>query len=268
MRLVGASLVTVIATATVGEKTIERRFGPILVSSTLKTRCVVKSAVQDGGRIVNRGTTYPADVLIERLEGYAGPVTLQMAAVQSRQRRGIRSDAIVVPAGADRAQFPIFTPEWLETSLTCRMNVVAVVQVKDPKGNLRHVTGVMDGLIVMSMEGALLKISHEPLERIAQAGSTFEIQLRVSRSVRMPVEAKVELVPDPALPGLITAEPLTLAANQTIASVKLRLADDPRLLGRRQVTIRATALQNGRWPAVSETTVPLVIEARPAVAAK
>ncbi|MDX1943789.1 MAG: hypothetical protein SFU86_00155 [Pirellulaceae bacterium] len=263
-----SSLVTIVATATVGDKTLERRFGPILVTSTLKTRCVVKSAVQDGGRIVNRGTTYPADVLLERLEGYEGPVTLQMAATQQRQRRGIRSDAIVVPAGADRAQFPIFTPEWLETSLTCRMNVVGIVQVKDPKGNLRYITGIMDGLIVMSMEGALLKISHEPEERIAQTGSTFEIPVRVSRSVKMPVEARVELVADPALPGLIAAEPIVLAANQSAATVKLRLVDDPRLLGRRSVTIRATALQNGKWPAISETTIPLVIEARPAVAAK
>src|SRR5690606_32492491 len=121
------SMTTLVATATVGEHVIERRFGPILVSSIIKTRCQVKSSVQHGGRIVNRGTTYPADVIIERLEGYEGPVTLQMAATQSRQRRGIRSDALVVPSGKSEVQYPIFMPEWLETNLTCRMNLIGVV---------------------------------------------------------------------------------------------------------------------------------------------
>jgi hypothetical protein len=114
-----ASLVTVVATASALGRTIERRSQPILIATTLKTRCQVASAVQDGGRLVNRGTTYPADVVISRLEGYTGPVTLQMASAQQRQRRGMRSAPLLVPAEATTAQFPIFVPEWLETSLTC-----------------------------------------------------------------------------------------------------------------------------------------------------
>jgi hypothetical protein len=265
---VGASLATLVATATVGEKTIERRYGPLLVATTLKTRCTVKSAVQDGGRIVNRGTTYPADVIIERLEGFEGPVTLQMASVQSRQRRGIRGGELVVPAGVGQTQYPVFMPEWLETSLTARMNVIGIAQVADPKGNIRHVTGNMDGFIVMSLEGALLKISHEPLERVATAGGMIDIPVRVSRSVKLPVPAKVEVVAEGELAGLVSADPLTVPAGESAAVVKLKLAADARLVGTRKITIRATALQNGKWPAISETAVPLIIVASPAVAAR
>ncbi len=256
----GASLATVIATAKTtndaGEtRTVEHRYGPLLVSTTLKTRCKVKSAVQDGGRIVNRGTTYPADVIIERLDGYEGPITLQMAATQQRQRRGICGRELVVPAGVDTVQYPVFMPEWLETSLTARINVIGVAQVPDPKGNVRHITGIMDGLIVMSLEGALLKLTHEPAERTVTPGSTIEIPLKVSRTVKLPVAAKVELIPDENDPQLFTAETLNVPASQGTGVMKVRVDPQTQFKGERQIVIRATAMQDGKWPAVSETRV-------------
>jgi hypothetical protein len=100
-------------------------------------------------------------------------------------------------------------------------------------------------------------------------GGAIDIPVRVSRSVKLPAEVKLEVVATEGDPtGLITAEPLTVPASQGAAVVKLKLADDARLVGLRHVTIRATALQNGKWPAISETTVPLAVEASAAVAAK
>lgn len=255
-----ASLARLVASATVGERTVERRTGPILVAATLKTRCKVKSATQDGGRIVNRGTTYPADLVIERLDGYEGPVMLQMAAVQQRQRRGMRGGDQLVPAGVDQVQYPIFMPEWLETSLTCRMNVIGVVQVPDPQGHLRYVTGVMDGFVVMSIEGGLFKLSHAPGERVIRPGQTLDIPVHVSRGVRLAEAVRVELVPDEELAGLVAADAVDVPADASAAVVHVRLADDPRLTGARKLTLRATALQGGHWPAVTETTVPVYVE--------
>ena len=38
-----------------------------------------------------------SQLFIERLEGYEGPVTVQMAATQQRQRRGMRSGTMSAP---------------------------------------------------------------------------------------------------------------------------------------------------------------------------
>ncbi len=260
-----SQLATLVATATVEDRLIERRFGPILISTTLKTRCKVKSAVQDGGRIVNRGTTYPADLLIERLEGYEGPIQLQMASAQQRQRRGIRGSELVVPAGVDQVQYPVFLPEWLETNLTARINVIGVAQVAESKGNIRHVTGIMDGFIVMSLEGALLKLSHEPIERVVTLSETIEIPLKVSRSVKLLETVRLELVPDDNDPLLAEAEPVNVMAHEVAATMAIRIGKDLNLVGERSVTIRAKAMQNGRWPTISETVVPLFIQAENAL---
>lgn len=254
-----AALVTIVATAELDGKKIEKKSPPILISTILKTRVKVKSTVQDGGRIVNRGTTYPADVVVERLDGYTGPVLLQMAATQQRQRRGIRGGELTVPAGVDQVQYPIFMPEWLETSLTARMNVIGVTPIADPKGNIRHVTGIMDGFIVMSLEGALLKLTHEQQEFVAAPGSTLEIPLKVSRTVKLPVAADVVLVGSGEKGAVFTAAPVQLPQSVTQHTLKLKIAADAKP-GLHQAVIRATALQDGKWPAISETTVDIYVE--------
>jgi hypothetical protein len=251
-----ASLVTITARAEIDGKVIEKLSSPILVTSIIPTRVKVKSAVQDGGRIVNRGTTYPADVVIERLDGYTGPVILQMAATQQRQRRGIRGGTLEVPAGVNEVQYPIFMPEWLETSLTARMNVIGVTPVADGQGNIRQVTGIMDGFIVMSLEGALLKLTHEPQEYVVAPGKTIEIPLKVSRTVKLPVPAQVELVKSSTL----SADSLQLMPDEGACTLAIRVAADAKP-GVHHALIRATARQDGQWPAVSETTVTIYVEA-------
>lgn len=254
-----ASLVTIIAAAEVDGKKVEKKILPILVSTIIKTRVKVKSTTQDGGRIVNRGTTYPADVIVERLDGYTGPVILQMAASQQRQRRGIRGGELTVPAGVDQVQYPVFMPEWLETSLTARINVIGVTPIADLKGNIRHVTGIMDGFIVMSLEGALLKLTHEQQEYVAAPGSTIEIPLKVSRTVKLPVAADVVLVGNGEKGSVFSADPVQLPPSTNQHVLKLKIAADAKP-GLHLATIRATAMQDGKWPAVSETTVGVYIE--------
>ena len=45
--------------------------------------------------------------------------------------------ADVLPAEARRVEYPIFVPEWLETTKTSRMILNGAVQVPDPTGKPR-----------------------------------------------------------------------------------------------------------------------------------
>ena len=90
--------------------------------------------------------------------------------------------------------------------------------------------------------------------------------VRVSRTVKLRVPTKVELVPDPDFPALFTAEPVTLPLNQSSAVFRIRVAREVKAAGERSVVIRATGLQDGKWPAISETRIPLILERGKAVA--
>jgi hypothetical protein len=146
------------------------------------------------------------------------------------------------------------------------MTVIGVVETTDPKGNKHFVTGSMDGNIVMSLEGAIMKITHEPQERRVPIGGKIALPVKVSRTVKCRSEAKIEIVPDEEFPELFTAETITLPDGQSAATVQVKVAAEPRAVGLRKIIIRSTALQDGKWPAVSESAIPVVIEAGETVA--
>jgi hypothetical protein len=270
-----ASLVSVTGTGQVGTATVthtarvpspgslaprspdENHVAAILVAGTMKPRCKGSPVDKDTGRKVHRGTTFPAEVVLERLEGYTGEILLQMAARQSYQVQGITGGDVLVPPAVTRTVYPCFMPEWLETSRTSRMAMIAVVKVPDPRGNVRHLVVELEGMVTMSMEGAILKVSHEPREVTAQPGQAFAVRVQIARSPELPEPVRLELRLSDELAGLLTAEAAVVPAGQGEAAFAIAAKNDPRLIGAHMIVIRATALQNGRLPVISETTVPV-----------
>lgn len=92
----GASLVQVVATTKLGEQEVTRTLGTVLVATTMKPRIKITPEGLDDVRKVHRGSTYLAPLLIERLEGYAGPITLEMTSKQQRHRQGLASDEFAI----------------------------------------------------------------------------------------------------------------------------------------------------------------------------
>lgn len=254
-----AALVTVSATATLHGQPVTRSLGTLLLATVMKPRFKLTPEGLDDVRKVNRGSTFLAPVLIERLEGYQGPIVLEMTAKQQRHRQGLASDEFTAPAGASRVEYPIFVPEWMETTKTSRMILNGVVQVPDPRGKLRTLLRKMDLRIGVLPEGALLKLSALTSEMSAKAGETIKIPLAVSRASELTESVRLELVPQASQMGLLTAAPIMLPADQREATLEVALAADPKLTGEQSLHFRATALQDGKWAVISETTVMIVL---------
>jgi hypothetical protein len=185
-----------------------------------------------------------------------------MAARQSYQVQGITGGDVVVPPGVGRTIYPCFMPEWLETSRTSRMAMIGVVQVPDPTGRPRQLVVEMTGMITMSMEGALLKLSHVSRDLAARPGEPFNVRLRLSRSVKLPEPARLELKIAADQAGLFSAEPIVVPLGQEEVTYRVVPSADPRLAGLRTIVIRATVLQDGHLPAVSESKVSVEFPAR------
>jgi hypothetical protein len=273
-----AATATVTGTATIDGKTVTRvaavpaggSLAPscpeevalprVLVSGIMKPKWKVTPVDREGGRTVHRGTTYPAEVIVERTDGFEGPLELQMAARQARHRMGITGPDLPVAPGVERIAYPCFMPEWLETSRTSRMILIAVGKLADPRGNVRTLVAPADGRITMSMEGALLKVSHEAGEMSVRPGEEFEVPVRIARSPKLPEAVRLELrLPEEleGADGMLRAEPVLLPPGRDEARFRIAAAADPRLRGDVTVTIRAVAVQAPGLPVVSETAVTL-----------
>jgi hypothetical protein len=235
----------------------------LTVATTLKPRFKGQPVDQDTGRKVYRGSTFPADVILERLEGYQGEITLQMAATQSYQVQGITGGEVVVPPGATKAIYPVFMPEWLETTRTSRCGMIAVAKVADPKGKVRWVCNSMTGFITMTLEGALLKVSAEEPDMTVAAGQPFNVRLKVARLTKLNAPATLELVVPDELAGKLKAGKMMVGLKQEQAAMRVTPASE--LRGLHTFAIRATALQDGKWLAVSEAAV--TVEFAPVVQA-
>lgn len=274
-----AAFVTITGTAKVGDASVTNpvlgelktdlaphtpdanRVPQLLIATTMKAPFKVKAAEADGGRRIPRGSTHLAPILIERTDGFAGEIVLDMAAAQQRHRQGIRGPALTVPANVKAVDFPVFLPEWLETTRTSRIGLNAMALVPDAKGTPRWVQSAMEGQITMSIEGALMKLHHNAGEPTIEAGQPFDVPLRVVRSPKFTDAVAVELVIPDELKGLVSAKPVTIPADKSAALLAIESKADKRLVGSWPLTLRATGRFNGH-AVVSETIVE--VEVRPA----
>lgn len=256
---VTASLCQVTATPLIGGQAVSRNAGTVLVAITMKPRFKLTPEGLDDVRKVHRGSTYLFPMLIERLEGYAGPITLEMTAKQQRHRQGLASDEFLVPPDAKRIEYPIFVPEWMETTKTSRMILNGSAQVPDPKGNVRTLLQRQELRFGILPEGALMKLTNSAGEISTSAGATLTIPLSLSLSSDLTDPIQVTVIPTEQQKNLFTAETLQLARGQKDSKFIVKVAEGAAGLGEQELTIRATALREGRWPVVSETTVLITI---------
>lgn len=238
----------------------DNQLDTVLVASVLKPRTRIATVVADGTVKVNRGATYPAELTVERLEGFTGEISLQMAAQQSYQVQGIVGPDFPVAPGATKAFYPCFMPEWLETTRTSRMILVAVVKVPDPKGNVRHLVTDVYGRITMSIEGGLLKVSATTQDLTVQPGKELVVPVTVFRAAKLTEPVRLELQVPEELQGLVKMEPVIVPSGKFDASVKI--VTDPKLTGEHKLTLRGTAVQAGDLKVMSEAVITVVAPGR------
>jgi len=264
--MIGKKLISVTARSSFSGNLVTRqataRFDSrLLLVRTLTSPVTLELIDRNRQRPVHRGTTYPADFIVKRDKGYTGAIRMRMAATQQRRVQGMRGPVVPVPAGASQVQYPCFMPEWLETDRTTRMIIHSVAIVADAKGRKRHIIKASTGSITMILEGALMKLAHRAGELTVSPGGSFEIPVSVARSAKLQETTVVRIEPPEGLEGLITAQPLTLKPGQASGTLKVMTLPDAKLSGDWEIKLVATALQDGRWPAVSITLVPVRFQA-------
>ncbi|MFM9963876.1 MAG: PPC domain-containing protein [Planctomycetaceae bacterium] len=254
-----ASLCTITATPTLNGQPSPRKAGTVLLAITMKPRLKLTPEGLDDVSKVHRGSTHLFPYKIERLEGFAGPITFEMTSKQQRHRQGLSSDEMVVPPDVVRALYPIFVPEWMETTKTSRMIINGAVKIADPKGNVRTLLQKQELRVGILPEGALMKLSHSAGEPTVALGGELRIPLALSLATELRDAIKITVMPTEEQTNLLTAEPIPLTAGQKEATLIVRVANDAKLVGEQSLVIRAATLRNG-YPVISETTVLITIK--------
>lgn len=256
-----ASVVTLTAEATVAGAPMKRAAGPTLVATTIKPPFSLDAEGMDDVSKWPRGATFPGPVLIYRDAGFNGEIMLEMHSRQGRVVQGIWGPELAVPPGVSRILYPIYLPEWLETTRTSRMVVNGVAKIPDPKGNVRYVSSKLKTRIGFLPGGAMMKLAANVAEYTAAPGGKITVPLTISRNndLREPVTLELRCEPEDA--KLFTAAPITATADKTSLEFPVAIAADPAATGEHELTIRCTILQNGTLPVISEAKVLVILGA-------
>jgi len=230
------------------------RSDELLVAITMKPRVKLVPEGLDDVKKWPRGSTIPCAVFVERLESFNGPVLLEQTAYQQRSRQGMTGPELVVPPGVGKAEYPVFVPEWMETTKTSRFILNAVVQVPDPKGTVRHLLNKMEMRFGILPVGAMLRISRPAGELHVKPGEPFDVSVSLSRTPELTGDAVLELKLPDDLAGRLVAEPVKVPSSQVTPALRITPAAGVKLLGEHELTIRATVLHQGLLPTISETT--------------
>jgi len=286
-----AALATVRATSVEGASSEPLRDeAVVLVVPKMKPRAVVRPLYPDGGRTVYRGATYPAPVVVERLEGFDGEVELQMAAHPDRVRQGIIGSDVVVPAGVAQIDFPLFLPEWVQTDRTSRIVLNTVVRIPDGQGQVRQLVNRMDRRITMNVEGAVLKLAADA-DEFPWGGDQLAIPLRILRTPKLAGPVQIGFAADDfskspptstahherltgsvesgTVAGVESAGPFraerqTLDASEQQATLRVTADVAQLAAGEHLLTIEARGQREGH-PVISRTSVVVIVPAVRAV---
>ncbi len=250
-----AALVEVIGTATISEQPVQRTTGPVLVATTMKPPFSIDAEGQDDVTKWPRGSTFPAPVLIARDAGFDAEIMLEMTSLQGRHVQGISGPELVVPTGVNRILYPVYLPEWLETTRTSRMVVNGVAKVADPKGNVRYSVSHQKTRMGFLPTGAMLKISAGETEFQAKRGAEISIPIHIDRSEKLTESVTLELCGQDSQRSPFMAKPQDLAADVSHSDFTVSIIPTASAHAEYPLKIRATLMKDGTYPVISETTV-------------
>lgn len=256
-----AGMVTLTGTAAVDGEQVSDTPEETLLAVVMKPPFSIDAEGKNDVTKWPRGTTFPGPVLVTRDENFKGEITLEMAAKQGRHRQGIRGPEMIIQPDEERVLYPVFLPEWLETTRTSRMVVNGVARVKDPKGRVRYSSSKLVTRIGFLPTGAMLKIESLVPEITLTASDRFEFPVKILRAEELSGPVTVELVPHKSIQQseagqLFTAKEVTVDANASQAVLHVTPAADltDSVVS---LTARATATWNGH-PVIAETTMTVV----------
>ncbi|HBJ36949.1 MAG TPA: hypothetical protein DDZ51_19765 [Planctomycetaceae bacterium] len=253
-----ADMVSILGQAVIDEEVIHRATDPVLVCTTIKPPFMIDAEGQDDVTKWPRGSTFPAPVLITRDAGFTGEILLEMTSMQGRHRQGIAGPDMRIRADVSRVLYPVFLPEWLETTRTSRMVVNGVAQVADPQGNLRYSVSRQKTRMGFLPTGAMLKISSDQAELAFDPKRPLLIPLKVSRDESLGQPVTLTLVSDQSesSPFSAVSQVFPDDADRYDFAIAVNLA----LVTKTEypLKIRAAVIKDGQYPVISETSVIVV----------
>ncbi len=225
---------------------------------TVRHKPVFRLFCSEAYLYANRGMVFPYRMEIERLDGFAGDVILQIGDRQNRDLDGIEMIQNVVPGDAATTFMPIYLPETMHANVQSQsqLYVQGYARFKDRWGDEQSLLVVSEKRCMLRSLPTVVKLKapQGPMQIVPGGGGVCRLQLQRTTNFRDSME--IELVGDARRLGF-TAPRVTIQPGQTEVDIPVRMAADIEPRDEWELKFRATGAYPGHVRVISEAVCPV-----------
>jgi hypothetical protein len=228
------------------------------VHLTVAHKPVFKLACSEAYQYAHRGTVYPYLMEVERLGDFAGPIHLEVADRQIKDLDGIEVREMTLAPGETKFMLRLFLPETMHINLQAHSNVYAQGDVlfTDKWGQPQSHLVVSTMRCMVRTLPPVVKLQAVDRELSVKPGTTAMCRMELIRTPNFPGPMRIDLA-DASASSHCAAEPATIEANQTTASLAVRVSPAAAARPDAVLRFRATGDMPGDVQVVSEASMKL-----------
>ena len=220
---------------------------------------VFKLYCNEAYQYAHRGTVYPYLMEVERLDGFDGPIQLQLADRQIKDLDGIEFTGTTISPGQSRVMLPIYLPETMHINVQAHSNVYAqgYVEFQDKSDQKQTMLVVSTMRCMIRTLPTVAKLKSADQELVVKSGHTMHCPLVFERTTHFTGPVQVELVD--TIPG-ISAAPITISADRSEADIIVQIDSCVEPQSNSALKFRAFGDMPGNVKFVSEAKVRVRFE--------
>jgi hypothetical protein len=222
------------------------------IQLTVQHRPVFRLDCNEAYQYAHRGTVHAYKIKVERLDGFAEPIVMQVCDRQVQDLDGIEVVERTIPPDAKETEALFYLPETMHANVQhhCRPYVQGYATFVDRWGQRQSILAVCQKRCMIRTMPPVVKLK-APGEAIwLRAGGAAVCRLAVERTSNFDEAMDVELIEPP--PGL-TAETIRAEAGAMHVAVTLRAG--PHFRGGNKIKFRATGRRSNGVKVISEAEV-------------
>lgn len=274
----GDALLTITASAKSGDETIARvasaahlgrdvegvSLGSPVVDHlqlTVRHKQVFRLFCNEAYQYANRGTIYPYQMEVERLNGFDGPILLEIGDRQIMDLDGVEIVNSTFAAGVSQIMLPLYMPETMHINVQPHSNIYAqgYVMFDDKWGQRQTMLQVSEMRCMIRPLPTVARLRVREKSLTIGAGQSQSCTLHLDRTSNFSGAMRVELVDAP--PGIHMA-PVEMASEQSAAVATIAADEGAALPSSGHITLRGMGDLPRGIKVVSEVVLPVTFVIR------
>ena len=225
---------------------------------TVQHKPIFRLSCNEAYQYAHRGSIYPYLMKVERLDGFNGPIIMQLCDRQVQDLDGIEIVETVIPPDTKEAKNLIYLPETMHASVQhhSRPYAQAYASFTDKWGQKQTLMAVSSHRCMVRTLPPVVKLRTVTKEIAARPGDVVDCMFDLDRVSTFTGEVDVALIEH----ADFKAEKVRIEPGQTKAVVRVRLSNDLRFGAERTLTFRATGRLPSGAHAITEATVSVRVK--------